>query len=233
MKFSPIPDSSDIHEQARHELFPDARAGEILFVPLRDRVVDCDLRIHCFAERSVDQLLGEVRALLSNVPEGLSFSELLNRTGCQSRLSSRVVSEVLRVLEGVGEIHSNTDLVFRAVPTALGATPERETVFDRRFRYVPRSRQLAPDIPALTSSKLQGVEFEHNLLWWRPPAQDEQDLYAYTKLASEISSIFAEQFHEQSLPRGEGGARNEPLQRSRLISTGLRFAGVRSHGWRS
>jgi hypothetical protein len=189
MKFSPIPESSDIHEQARPELFPDAKAGEILFVALRDRVVDCDLRIHCLAERSVDQLVGEVRALLSNVPEGLALSELLHRTGCQSRLSSRVVCEVLRVLEAVDEIHSDTDLVFRAVPRELGATPGQETIFDRRFRYVPRSRQLAPVIPALTGSKLKGVEFEHNLLWWRPPAHDEQDLYAHTKLASEISSI--------------------------------------------
>jgi hypothetical protein len=47
------------------------------------------------------------------------------------------------------------------------------------------------------------VEFEHKLLWWRPPAQDEQDRYAYSKLASEISSIFAEQFHELMREKAE------------------------------
>jgi len=49
--------------------------------------------------------------------------------------------------------------------------------------------------------------------WWRHRPRSK--ICSHTKLASEIT-IFAKQ-SMQSLPRGEGGARNEPLQRTDCI----------------
>jgi hypothetical protein len=87
------------------------------------------------------------------------------------------------------------------------------------LRYVPRSKQLGPDIPSQREEKLEALR------WWNPP--DEKSQYAYETLARDITTACESYYRRRSVIPGynEVGGRNEILQRSWLTDN-PRFLGA-------
>jgi hypothetical protein len=203
----------------------DADVDEVFWVMLKDRLVSCDLRIRCLAERSFDPLVLDIsEALHSAGSAGATAQELAQKFGCPERIAIRAIAEVLLVLERSGDVVRNGAHGFRAARTSdWSELRSNEQMFETRVKYVPRSEQIGSDIPGQKQDKLGERKVAEDLQYWEPP--DETDLYEPSNLTEAIKRVCIDRAYELLPDVVNNEVRKESLQRSRLVSTGYRVIG--------
>ena len=212
------------HDDVLRELFIED-PEEVFWVPLKDRLVGCYVRFRCLTERSFDPLVLGLREALGNAGmDGLDFDALGEQLGCRERIARRALSEVLHVLDRAGEVIVMQDGKIRAARNAAQAElRSREQVFERSLRYVPRSSQIGPDIPGSDELRLHDRVRADSLVFWEP--SDGEDLYKESNLVASIRRACIAVNYDLLPDIENNDVRDEVLQRSQLVSTGLRMVG--------
>ena len=214
----------DFHTDAFRRLLLDGGVKEVRWVALRDRIVTCDLRIHSLARNSFDPLVMEILEHLRTARQEATLEQLGLLIGCSGRAGLRVIAEILHVLRRAGEVVVTTDGRFRAASQSKWSNARaREQVIDTRVRYVPRSDQLGPSISGWRDDDIQVFAGLEGVQWWHP--SDEEDLYHEDSLTEGIQRVYSLQNAGKLPPIGDTEDRIEVLQRSQLVSTGLKFIG--------
>jgi hypothetical protein len=215
--------SDDLHQDVLQQLLiedPD----EIRWIGLKDQLVSCGLRLRALTRRSFDPLVVDIREHLQAAAAPVSLKALGSMLGCPERVGLRVVAEVLHILERTEEVtrDGTGDFTMARVPK-YAELRSREQILELRALYVPRSEQLGPDIPRMSEAKFEEHIAQANLPFWDFP--DDQELYSPDRLAADIKRVCVRTGQNllPTIDHNEG--RDEDLQRSRLVTTGLRFVG--------
>jgi hypothetical protein len=217
-------DASFHSDALRHLLF-DAKAKEVLCVMLKDQLVSCDVRVRGLTERSSDPLMVDLQEMVRDAgPNGITVRQIASKSGYFSRFPIRVVAEVLHALERSGKVVRAELDGFRA--SQIEDKDDQgsiEQVVEKRIRYVPRSGQIGPEIPAMDLDKLAIQTSEQGLRFWED--SNAADLYNDDNLVSSIKRAYIDRRYDILPESTNNNVREEILQRSLLLSTGFRVIG--------
>ena len=199
-------------------LFP--RHTEIRRIALKDRLVNCRLRIHCLAEGSLDPLVVSIFELLSREPSSIkTLTRSLNGRG---RAGIRAIAQTLLALEQAGEIkveNNQSDPVCSISKSSWWSeSPAQELALESPFQYLPRSKDFGLFIPATCTRDLP------NIHWWN--RRDMTELYQATEMRVSMINEACSLYYANTSAIPSLGAnkwRSEVLQRSSLLSVKLRF----------
>jgi hypothetical protein len=208
---------------------------EIRWLPLRDRVVNCEVRVLGLADGALEPFFARVVNQLTRESKPLTLDEIASQVGA----TPRIIAELLDILKRTnyvsldcdehGDYHfsGNQDL-------KLLQRPSNIQIINGRFRYIPRSNQLDPNIPGTYEYKLDDFIAERiaerssklAVPQWKHP--DENILYTIPNLKCKIEKAYVELCNSPHLSQDfpATNVRQEILQRSKLLI--IRFKAIKA-----
>jgi hypothetical protein len=226
------------HSYVKDHLLPEAARLELRWLPLKDRIISCELVIRYLTDRTVDPL---TRNILACLPErddqAIDITQVARAVHVfPNEVGVRVVASILFVLrqanyvratgkppQGFWRIGTVDELVGRATTESW----YRDLLMPQ-IHFVPRSQQVSKWIPGTSKEDLSRFFYPDCWApdqWWQSP--DEGALYTDTQLSKAIiaaSRANLDLFQINADSQDSAYPRIEVLQRSKLM-----FATMQPH----
>lgn len=184
----------------------------LYFLPCRDRIVACRVRLHVLVVGSLHPTAMAVLEALSR-SSSLSIRELADATGANGVHGLRFTSELVARLCAAHQIEQlpATASRFRRMSTVDSALRPITEVVEHKLYFLPRSGRLVWNLSedkALAKAKVR---------WWQPP--DEKLLYSVPALSKAIQTACPEFVKDRRnlLPSSPRDFSMEELERDKLI----------------
>ena len=185
----------------------------LYFLPCRDRLVSCRVRLNVLVAGSFHPSALAVLEALCKSTDGLSIAELADATGASDVPGRRFTSELVARLCASHHIEQlpAAPSRFQATLTSDSALRPTTEIVEHDLFFLPRSGRFAWDF------KKDEVATGAKIGWWKPP--DEEALYSPDALSQAIKRACTEFVKDRRnlFPSGPRIFSIEDLERDKLL----------------